>query len=75
MIREFDAKNMAKSRAKCAEMAEAANTGKRVLSERERQILDIWPKFEDGEPPWEGAIRRGDYRDPEGFLFTDVEFS
>lgn len=31
--------------------------------------------YQDGEPPWEGAIRRGDYRDPEGFLFTDVEFS
>lgn len=29
----------------------------------------------DGKPPWDGAIERGDYRDPEGFLFTDVEFS
>lgn len=49
MTKEFDAKNAAKSRAKCAEMAEAANTGKRVLTEREREILDMWPKFEDGE--------------------------
>lgn len=49
MTKEFDEKNAAKSRAVCAEMAEAANTGKRVLSERERQILDMWPKFEDGE--------------------------
>ena len=27
-----------------------ADTGKRVLTERERLILDMWPKFEDGEP-------------------------
>ena len=31
--------------------------------------------YPDGEPPWEGAIARGDYRDPEGYLFTDVDFS
>lgn len=31
-------------------MAEAANTGKRVLTERERRILDMWPRFEDGVP-------------------------
>ena len=30
-------------------MAEAANTGKRILTERERQILEMWPRFEDGE--------------------------
>ena len=49
MIREFDERNMAKSRKVCEAMAEAANTGKRVLSEREKLILDMWPKFEDGE--------------------------
>lgn len=49
MTKEFDEKNMAKSRAMCEAMAEAANTGKRVLSEREKLILDMWPKFEDGE--------------------------
>lgn len=27
-----------------------ADTGKRGLTERERRILDMWPKFEDGEP-------------------------
>lgn len=26
------------------------DTGKRVLTEREREILDMWPRFEDGEP-------------------------
>ena len=41
---------MAKSRAMCEAMAEAANTGKRVLTEREREILDMWPRFEEGEP-------------------------
>ena len=35
-------------------MAEAASTGKRVLTERERQILDMWPRFEDGEPVMPG---------------------
>lgn len=27
-----------------------ADTGKRGLTEREREILDMWPRFEDGEP-------------------------
>ena len=50
MTKEFDARNENKSRSVCAAMAEAADTGKRVLTEREREILDMWPKFEDGEP-------------------------
>lgn len=50
MAREFDERNMARSRERCAAMAEVANTGKRVLTERERAILDMWPRFEDGEP-------------------------
>lgn len=50
MVREFDERNMARSRERCAAMAEAANTGKRVLTERERRILAMWPRFEDGEP-------------------------
>ena len=54
MVREFDERNMARSRERCAAMAEAASTGKRVLTERERQILDMWPRFEDGEPVWLG---------------------
>ena len=32
-------------------MAEEADTGKRRLTERERRILDMWPRFEDtGDP-------------------------
>lgn len=50
MTKEFDARNENKSRSVCAAMAESADTGKRALSEREREILDMWPKFEDGEP-------------------------
>lgn len=50
MVREFDERNMARSRERCAAMAEAASTGKRVLTERERRILAMWPRFEDGEP-------------------------
>lgn len=49
MNKSFDEKNMDKSRRVCEAMAEAASTGKRVLTERERHILDIWPRFEDGE--------------------------
>ena len=54
MTKEFDARNERKSRSVCAAMAEAADTGKRVLTEREREILDMWPKFEDGEPVMAG---------------------
>ena len=50
MVREFDERNMARSRERCAAMAEEADTGKRRLTERERAILDMWPRFEDGEP-------------------------
>lgn len=50
MTKEFDARNENKSRSVCAAMAEAADTGKRVLSEKERRILDMWPRYEDGEP-------------------------
>lgn len=50
MTKEFDKRNAAKSRKVCAAMAERADTGKRKLTERERQILDMWPRFEDGEP-------------------------
>lgn len=54
MTKEFDARNAEKSRAVCEAMAERADTGKRVLTERERQILDMWPKYEDGEYVWFG---------------------
>ena len=54
MTKEFDARNAKKSRAVCEAMAERADTGKRIMSEREKLILDMWPKFEDGEYVWFG---------------------
>ena len=54
MTKKFDARNAEKSRAVCEAMAERANTGKRIMSEREKLILDMWPKFEDGEYVWFG---------------------
>lgn len=54
MTKEFDERNAAKSRSVCERMAEAASTGKRALTQRERQILDMWPKYEDGEYVWFG---------------------
>ena len=51
MVREFGERNLAKSRAVCTAMAEEADTGKRRLTERERRILDMWPRFEDTEEP------------------------
>lgn len=50
MVREFDERNLAKSRAVCAAMEERAGMGRRALPERERRILDMWPRYEDGEP-------------------------
>lgn len=35
-------------------MAEEADTGKRALSEKEQCILDMWPRYEDGEYVWFG---------------------
>lgn len=73
MTKEFDARNENKSRSVCAAMADAADTGKRALSEREREILDMWPKFEDGEPVWFGdgaAVNVGNIA-IEAIEFTD----
>lgn len=62
MTKDFDARNERKSRSVCTAMAESADTCKRVLTDRERQILDMWPRFEDGE-----AVTIGDeFQDCEG---------
>lgn len=50
MTKEFDKRNMAKSRRVCEDMEAAHVTKWLKLTERERQILDMWPRFEDGEP-------------------------
>ena len=54
MARKFDERNMAKSRAVCEAMAEAHAAGRREPSERERRILEMWPRYEDGEPVMPG---------------------
>lgn len=74
MTKEFDERNMAKSRKVCEAMAEAASTGKRVLTERERQILDMWPRFEDDEYVWFGDAYidgRGDANKVRDVRFDD----
>lgn len=52
MTKQFDERNMAKSRRVCEAMDR--ENGRRKLSDRERRILDMWPRFEDGEPVWYG---------------------
>ena len=54
MTKEFDERNMAKSRRVCEDMEAAHVTQWRKLTERERQILCMWPRFEDGEPVMPG---------------------
>lgn len=52
MTKTFDERNAEKSRAVCEAMAEAADRGRRTLTEKEQRILDMWPKYEDGEYVW-----------------------
>lgn len=52
MTKSFDERNLAKSRAVIDAMD--ASAGTRALAERERKILDMWPRFEDGEPVMPG---------------------
>lgn len=62
MTKEFDAKNAAKSRRVCEDMEAAHVTKLLKLTERERAILNMWPRFEDCEP-----VMIGDkYEDNEG---------
>ncbi len=68
MTREFDERNLAKSRAVCERMAEGAASAK-GLTERERRILEMWPRFEDGEP-----VMVGDHVDGMSTHVTSIEF-
>lgn len=62
MTKEFDKRNMAKSRRVCEDMEAAHVTKWLKLTERERQILAMWPRFEGGECVWLGDK----YEDNEG---------
>ena len=47
MTKSFDEMNAEKSRRVCEAMDR--ENGRRKLSDRERRILEMWPRFEDGE--------------------------
>ena len=72
MTKEFDERNMAKSRRVCEDMEAAHVTKWLKLTERERHILAMWPRFEDGEPVWIGdeAINNKNQR----FTVKRIEF-
>lgn len=46
----FNERNLARSRKVCRMIFNESKTGKCKLSDKERRILDMWPRFEDGEP-------------------------
>lgn len=52
--KRFNEEHAAKSRAVCERIEREDDDGRVVLTDRERQILDMWPKFEDGEYVWFG---------------------
>ena len=53
----FNEKNFGKSRAVCEGIEREDGDGRVVLTDREREILDMWPRFEDtGEPVWFGDV-------------------
>lgn len=47
---EFNEKMAAKSREVCERIEREDGGGRVALTDRERQILDMWPRFEDGAP-------------------------
>lgn len=67
MTKEFDKRNMAKSRRVCEDMEAAHVTKWLKLTERERQILAMWPRFEDG-----GLVMIGDGVDGLGGEIIEV---
>ena len=53
-VTEFNEKMAAKSREVCEHIEREDAERRSGLSERERAILDMWPRFEDGEYVWFG---------------------
>lgn len=53
-VTEFNEKMAAKSREVCERIEREDAERRGGLSERERAILDMWPRFEDGERVWFG---------------------
>ena len=54
--KSFNERNFDKPRAVCEGIEREDGGSCVVLTDRERQILDIWPKFEDGEYVWFGDV-------------------
>lgn len=52
--KRFNAEHAAKSRAVCERIEREDAERRSKLGERERAILDMWPRFEDGECVWFG---------------------
>lgn len=55
-VTEFNEKMAAKSREVCERIEREDAERRSGLSEVERAILDMWPKFEDGEYVWFGDV-------------------
>lgn len=53
-VTEFNEKMAAKSREVCERIEREDAERRGGLSERERQIIGMWPRFEDGEYVWFG---------------------
>ena len=53
-VTEFNEKMAAKSREVCERIEREDAERRSKLGETERQILDMWPRFEDGEYVWFG---------------------
>lgn len=74
-VARFSERRAGESRAVCERIEREDAGGRVVLTDRERQILDMWPRFEDtGEPVWLGdgfADNKGESREIEGItLFS-----
>lgn len=69
--KDFDARNGEKSRSVCERIH--AEHARHELSEKERLVLDMWPRYEDGEPVMigdEAISNRGDRFRANRILFT-----
>lgn len=51
-VARFNERRAEESRAVCERIEREDAGGRVALTDRERQILDMWPRFEDGEYVW-----------------------
>ena len=55
-VARFNERRAGESRAVCERIEREDAGGRVVLTGREKQILDMWPKFDDGECVWFGDV-------------------